>query len=100
MFYVSALDQSYWVAGSVIGAIAGSLLPFDMRGVGFALTALFVVLLIEQILKVKKPGVFIVSAAAALLGILLFPGTISLLVSLALALFLSVFVKRLERQYE
>lgn len=94
MFYVALLDQCYWVSGSVMGALAGTLIPFDMKGVGFALTALFVVLMIEQIKRIKTPGVFIVSAAAALLGVFLFPGRISLLAALALALILSPFTER------
>ena len=53
MFYftIAILNQSYWLLGSVIGAVAGSLIPFDFAGVDFALTALFVVLLIDQIEK-------------------------------------------------
>ena len=94
MFCVSALDQSYWVIGSVIGALAGALVPFDMTGVGFALTALFVVLMIEQIFKKKKYGVFILSGAAALAGVFLIPGSVSLLAALALALFLSPLLER------
>ena len=47
--YISALDQTYWVAGSVLGALAGSFLPIPTEGMGFALTALFMVLLVEQI---------------------------------------------------
>ena len=88
MFLVSALDQCYWVSGSVIGAVAGALLPFNTRGIGFALTALFVVLLIEQILRVRKPGIFLVSALAAL-GAIFLPSRMSLLGALALALVLS-----------
>jgi 4-azaleucine resistance transporter AzlC len=99
MLYVSVLDQFYWVAGSVIGALAGTFIPFDMKGIGFALTALFVVLMIEQIKRIKKPGVFVVSAAAALLGVFLLPGKISLLAAMALALgmalLLTVFIKRM-----
>ena len=94
MFYVALLDQGYWVSGSVLGAVAGALLPFDMKGIGFALTALFVVLMIEQIKMVKKPGIFIVSAASALIGVFLFPGKVSLLASLAIALFISPFAMR------
>lgn len=97
MFYVAGLDQCYWVAGSVIGALAGTLIPMDMEGIGFALTALFVVLMIEQIKRIKKPGVFIVSAAAALFGVFLLPLSVSLLAAMALALVLSVFVVRWER---
>ena len=86
MFYVALLNQSYWVSGSVIGALAGSLIAFDMYGIGFALTALFIVLTIEQIKRVRKPAVFIVSGAAALLGVFFLPGTVSLLAALALSL--------------
>ncbi|MCR5612833.1 AzlC family ABC transporter permease [Treponema sp.] len=48
---IALLNHSYWILGSVIGAIAGSLIPFDFKGVDFALTTLFAVLLIEQIKK-------------------------------------------------
>jgi len=94
MFYVAALNHSYWISGSVIGAVAGSLIPFDMGGISFALTALFVVLMIEQILKVKRPGVFIISAFAALLGVFILPGTLSLLAAMVLALVVSGIVGR------
>jgi 4-azaleucine resistance transporter AzlC len=94
MFYVALLDHSYWISGSVIGAVAGTLIPFDMGGISFALTALFVVLMIEQILKVKRPGLFILSALAALLAVFLLPGTISLLAALVLALVFSGIIER------
>jgi 4-azaleucine resistance transporter AzlC len=86
MFFVAALDQCYWIAGSVIGAIAGTLIPFDMKGVSFALTALFIVLMIEQILKLKRPGPFIISGLAAVAGVVFLPERISLLGALAGAL--------------
>ncbi|MDR0877388.1 MAG: AzlC family ABC transporter permease [Treponema sp.] len=89
MFYVAILDQFYWIAGSVIGAIAGNLIPFNLDGISFALTALFIVLMIEQILRVKKPGIFIISAAAAILAVLVLPGRFSLLAAMALALVLA-----------
>jgi 4-azaleucine resistance transporter AzlC len=86
MFYVSLLDQCYWVGGTVIGALLGALLPFNMEGIGFALTALFTVLMIEQILRVRRPAIFIISAAAAVLGAALLPSRISLLGAMALSL--------------
>jgi 4-azaleucine resistance transporter AzlC len=59
LFYITALDQSYWVTGSLIGAVAGALIPVSMEGISFSLTALFIVLAIEQIFpllhKLKKP---------------------------------------------
>jgi 4-azaleucine resistance transporter AzlC len=54
LFYITALDQSYWVAGSLIGAVAGTLIPISMEGVSFSLTALFIVLAIEQIAPLLK----------------------------------------------
>ncbi|GHT71629.1 hypothetical protein FACS1894110_25000 [Spirochaetia bacterium] len=89
MFYVALLDHLYWVAGSVIGAVVGAVIPFDMEGIGFALTALFIVLMIEQILRVRKPGIFIIAAAAAVLAVFLLPGRVSLLSAMALSLALA-----------
>ena len=53
-FMVSFLDQFYWVGGSLIGGLVGAMIPFDMSGVDFALTALFAVLTIDQIQKFVK----------------------------------------------
>jgi 4-azaleucine resistance transporter AzlC len=95
MLYVSLLNQGYWVAGSVIGAIAGSLITFNTEGIGFALTALFVVLMIEQMLRVRRPGIFIVSALAAALAVVCLPARFSLLSALALALALTPLTEKL-----
>jgi predicted branched-subunit amino acid permease len=97
MFYVSLLDQCYWVAGSLIGALAGSLLPFNTKGIGFALTALFVVLMIEQILRVRRPGVFIISALVAALAVFFLPVQYSLLSALALSLALTPLAEKIFR---
>ena len=94
MFYVTLLDQCYWVAGSVLGAVAGSLLPFNTEGIGFALTALFIVLLIEQIRRVRKAKIFILSAAAAVLAVFFLPARMSLLAAMGLALAASSLVEK------
>ena len=47
-FAIALLDQSYWILGSVIGAVAGALIPFSTEGVDFAMTALFVVICVDQ----------------------------------------------------
>ncbi|MDR1030556.1 MAG: AzlC family ABC transporter permease [Treponema sp.] len=86
MFLVAVLDQSYWVMGSVIGAVAGSLLPFSMQGIGFALTALFVVLMIEQVLRVRQARIFLIAAGVAVLAVFTLPSRISLLAAMALSL--------------
>ena len=48
MFCIAILNQLYWVTGSVIGNVAGSLIKFDSTGIDFAMTALFIVIFIEQ----------------------------------------------------
>lgn len=47
-FLVSLFNQCYWVAGSVLGSLVGSLLPISTEGIDFALTALFVTVFVEQ----------------------------------------------------
>lgn len=45
---IALLDHLYWVTGSVLGALFGSLLSFQLEGIDFVMTALFVVLFLEQ----------------------------------------------------
>lgn len=49
-FSVALLDQLYWIAGSVIGGIAGGMLEgvISIEGIDFAMTALFVVIAVDQ----------------------------------------------------
>lgn len=47
-FWVSLLNQLYWIAGGVAGALLGSVLPFDTTGIDFSMTALFLVVMTEQ----------------------------------------------------
>lgn len=48
-FYIAALQHGYWVLGSLLGAVAGQLLAFDTTGIDFAMTALFTVILTDQV---------------------------------------------------
>ena len=48
-FAVALLDHLYWIAGSMLGGVAGALMGINTEGIEFAMTALFIVILIEQI---------------------------------------------------
>ena len=48
MFRIALLDHSYWILGSLTGALMGQLIPFDFEGVDFSMTALFVVIFLDQ----------------------------------------------------
>ena len=54
MFWVTLLNQLYWVGGATIGGLLGSLLTFDTRGLDFVMTAMFVVIFLEQLLHERK----------------------------------------------
>ena len=47
-FSVALLDHLYWIAGSVIGSVAGALLGINTQGIEFAMTALFIVIAVDQ----------------------------------------------------
>ena len=47
-FFVTLLDQSYWVLGSTLGSLFGALLPVSTEGLDFVMTAMFAVIFLEQ----------------------------------------------------
>ena len=71
-FWIALLDHSYWIFGSVIGAVIGGVLPFDSTGIDFAMTALFTVIFVEQWMSAKChiPAFLGLGAAAVSLAIL------------------------------
>jgi len=97
LFYLALLDQSYWVGGTLAGALFGSMVRFDTRGIDFALTALFVVLVMEQYKARKRLTPFLIGAGAAVLALLTVPMDRMLLVAILLALAgMFLFAERLD----
>lgn len=54
MFFVTLLNQSYWVLGAALGGLFGMLLKFNTQGLDFVMTAMFVVIFLENWLKEKN----------------------------------------------
>jgi len=69
---VALLDQSYWIAGTVIGALFGTLIPFDSTGIEFTMTALFAVICTEQWLTFPTRIPAFIGAGCALACLLAF----------------------------
>ncbi|MBE5929971.1 MAG: branched-chain amino acid transporter AzlC [Lachnospiraceae bacterium] len=97
-FFVTVLNQSYWVTGATLGGILGSFLTFNTEGLDFVMTAMFVVIFLEQWLKEKKHytaliGVFVSAACLVIFGAesFLIPTMICILC------FLTVFRKPIEK---
>lgn len=72
MFFVTFLNHMYWFTGATIGGIVGSFLPFSTDGLNFVMTAMFVVIFMEQLEKEKKPWTGLVGLISTLLCLLIF----------------------------
>ena len=83
-FAVAVLDHCYWVLGSVIGSVAGALLGFDTTGVEFAMTALFLVIAVDQWRNYRSHFPAILGAVATLLCLKLVGADMMLLPALAI----------------
>ena len=71
-FFVTLLNQCYWVCGATLGGLFGSLLDFDLEGLEFVMTALLTVLFLEQLLKEKDHTSALLGLGMSLLCLLVF----------------------------
>lgn len=71
-FFIALLNQLYWITGSAIGGIMGNLFAFNTKGIDFVMTALFVVIFIEQWEQVKNHIPALVGVIASLICVIVF----------------------------
>ena len=83
-FLVSLFDHIYWVAGCVIGSVAGNFIPISFEGIEFVLTALFVTLFTEQWLSNKNHFPAVVGVVSTVLCLVIFGSEIFLIPSMVL----------------
>lgn len=86
LFFVCLLDQSYWVVSSVLGALLGELVRFNTRGLDFALTALFVVIFLNQVTDRKNRPSAVIGVLCSLCCLLIFGSANFILPSMAVML--------------
>lgn len=84
MFFVTMLNQIYWVSGATLGALLGYVIHFDTTGIEFVMTALFVVMFIEQWEKTDHHRSALTGLACSLLCLLLFGSENFILPAMAL----------------
>lgn len=98
MFFVTVLDQTYWVTGATLGSLLGTLVHFDTQGLDFVMTAMFVVIFLEQWLKEKKHYTALIGVGASVVCRLLF-GADSFLIPtmICILLLLTAFRRPIER---
>ena len=78
-FWITLLNQFYWSAAATTGGIVGSLLKIDTSGISFVMTAMFVVIFLEQWLKEKEHSASLIGLAVSVLCLVVF-GTDSFMV--------------------
>lgn len=100
-FFIALLDQLYWVVGSIAGGLLGASFSFNTQGIDFAMTALFVVIFVNQWREAKNHVPALVGLACSAVCLLLFGAQNFILPSLvSMVVLLTVFRKRLERKEE
>lgn len=72
MFYVTLFNQCYWVLGATLGGLFGSLISFNLEGLDFVMTAMFVVIFMDQWLKETKHASSYLGLMVSLLSLIIF----------------------------
>lgn len=88
MFWVTFLNQMYWFLGATTGAICGSFLHFDTKGLDFVMTALFVVIFLENWLNETNHVSAILGLGISLIALIIFKGNNFIIPSMIGILFL------------
>lgn len=98
MFFVTLLNHLYWVSGATLGGIFGSFIHFNTEGLDFVMTAMFVVIFIEQWKKEKSPLCGILGLFISLICLIAFGADGFIIPAMiAIALVLTVLRRPLEK---
>ena len=93
-FFVTALNHLYWLSGATIGGIFGSMVQFDTEGLDFVMTAMFVVIFLEQWKKEKRHQGELLGLGVPLVCLVLFGAENFLIPSMAAILLLLTLLRR------
>ena len=97
-FWVTLLNHCYWVAGCVLGAVVGTVVPINFAGVSFVLTALFVTIFVEQWLSTKDHFPALVGVVCTALSLLGFGSEIFLIPAMAAIALILILRRRMGKE--
>lgn len=100
MFFVTLLNQIYWVSGATIGGIFGSFIPFDTEGIEFVMTALFVVIFLENWIKKDNHTASIIGLALSFICLGIFKGSNFIIPSMLIILAVLTMLRGRIRNHE
>ena len=92
-FMISLFNQIYWITGSCIGSLIGTLIKFDTTGIDFSMTALFVTVFVEQWLSTKEHRPALIGLFATIICLLIF-GSDSFLIPSMIAIVALLFLSK------
>lgn len=100
-FFITLLDHLYWFCGSALGALFGTIISFNTQGLDFAMTALFIVIFINQWCKDSRHTAALLGLGLSALSLLLFGADNFLLPTMAsILLSLALLRKKIEKEGE
>lgn len=94
LFFVTFFNHCYWVFGAVLGSLFGSLIRFDTEGLDFVMTAMFVVIFLEQWLKEKDHTSSVLGLAVSLISLILLGADRFMVPAMAAVLVLLTLIRR------
>lgn len=92
--YVSLLDYAYWTLSCTLGALIGRVLPFDMSGIDFSLTALFLSVAVEQWLSSDRHDAALIGAISSVVCLMIFGKDNFLIPSMGLIMVALILLRR------
>ena len=97
MFYLAVLSHFYWTATSALGGMLGQIIPFDMTGIDFCMTALFVTIFLDQWEKTKKHAPALTGLCTAIAALAVFGANGFMLPALLAASAILIYAGRKEQ---
>lgn len=93
-FFITLFDHCWWILGSMIGNLLGNIIPFDTTGIEFSMTALFVVICVNQYQSSKDHIPAFSGLIITFICLLLFGSTSFLIPSMVLITLFLLFYKK------
>lgn len=92
--WISALDHCYWIIGCTSGALFGSMVHFNTKGIDFVMTALFVVIFIDQWLNAKEHIPAVTGVVCSILCVIIFGSDSFIIPAMILILLMLTFLRK------
>lgn len=97
-FFVTILNQSYWVTGATLGGLIGSFITVEIKGIDFVMTAMFVVIFLEQWLKEKNHFTSLIGLVVPTLSLIILGADYFVIPAMAAIMIILIFARKpLER---